>query len=140
METLEVKKHKIRYYSDIDDTPIGRYNTFQQNLLYDASVGNTIEAISERFAGFDANLQANKIKEAMVERSNLQVTFFSILTKVNFASRAMVCLIHSIDGKEVTDLSEGGISEVLKKLEKMEVSIGTIRDLVFGQKKNLKTF
>ena len=49
METLEVKQgnknHKIVYYSDIDDTPIGRYNTFQQNLLYDASVGNTIESI-----------------------------------------------------------------------------------------------
>lgn len=140
MESLEVNKHNIVYYSDIDDTPIGRYNTFQQNLLYDASVGNTIEAISERFAGFDANLRANKIKEAMVERSNLQVTFFSILTKVNFASRAMVCLIHSIDGKEVTDLSEGGIAEILKKLEEIEVPIGTIRDLVFGQKKNLKTF
>ena len=109
-------------------------------MLYDASVGNTIEAISERFAGMDANLRANKIKEAMVERNNLQVTFFSILTKVNFASRAMVCLIHSIDGKEITDLSEGGISEILKKLEEIEIPIGTIRDLVFGQKKNLKTF
>ena len=140
METLEVKSngknHKIVYYSDIDDTPIGRYNSFQQNLLYDASVGNTIEAISERFAGLDANLQANKVKEAMVERNNLQVTFFSILTKVNFASRAMACIIHSIDGERVLDLSEGGINTVLKKLEEIEVPIGTIRDLVFGQKKN----
>ena len=122
METLEVKSngknHKIVYYSDIDDTPIGRYNTFQQNLLYDASVGNTIEAISERFAGLDANLQANKVKEAMVERNNLQVTFFSILTKVNFASRAMACVIYSIDGERVLDLSEGGINTVLKSLKK----------------------
>ncbi len=139
MKTATINKHKITYYSGIEDTPIGRYNIFQQNLLYDASVGNSIESIMERFEGLDANLSAGKLKEARIERNNLQITFFSILNQVNFAARAMVCLITEIDGKPMNDLSEGGIETVLEKLKEIKVSIGDIQDLVFGQKKNLKT-
>ena len=140
MKTTIINDHKITFFSDIDDMPIGRYNIFQQNLLYDASLGNTIEAINERFESLDANLAVGKIKEARIERNNLQVTFFSILSQVNFASRALVCLIFSIDDEKVEDLSEGGITNILEKFEKINITIGEIRTIVFGQKKNLKMY
>jgi len=140
MKTTTINSHRLTYYSDIDDMPIGRYNTFQQNLLYDASVGNTIEAVNERFESLDANLAAGNIKEARVERNNLQVTFFSIQSQVNFASRALVCLLTKIDDEPITDLSEGGIETTLAKIDEMGISIGEIRDIVFSQKKNLKMY
>lgn len=140
MNTTTINDHKIVYYSDIDDTPIGRYNAFSANILYDCSVGNTMEAINERFESMDAHLEAGNNREARIERNNLQITFFSIMSQVNFAARALICLIYSIDGEKVTDLSEGGIATTLEKLNEIEISIGEIRAIVFGQKKKLKAY
>ena len=136
MTTANINDHKITYYSDIDDTPIGRYNAFGMNLLYDASVGSSMEAIMERFHGLDAHLAEGNVRNAQIERNNLQITFYSMLKGENFAARALVCLLYSIDDELITDLSEGGMETTLQKLVDMEIPISKLRDIVFGQKKN----
>lgn len=117
MEDIKIGKHKVKIYSGVDDMPISRYNKFNMFLLRDSGVGSTFKDIMTRLAHLDGWLAKENIENAMVERKNLQLTFFTALNEINFQQMAFACLIVSIDNADCNDLSDQGIMETLKKLE-----------------------
>jgi len=136
MKTITINKHKIKHYTSIDDMPIGRWNEFNVQLMYDSSIGETVEALNARIASAISFLNVGKTADANIELRNLMATYFSIEAQQNYMTRALICMIHSIDDEPVDDLNYDGISENIEKLKKMNIPIGTIREMVLEQKKN----
>jgi hypothetical protein len=62
---------------------------------------------------------------------------FNILNDQNFEHRAYCSLIHDIDGKLVTDVSETGIDGIIKQLDEIGVTNGDIKKKTKRSKKGL---
>lgn len=137
MKTIKIKSHDIQIYSDIDDTPIGRYNQFNLYMLADSDVGSSMESVNARLSRMDAFLAAGDIKKARVERQNLQVTFYSTFNKLNYAQRAFCCLIYKINDDRFDDISDEGINTMIERLDKIGITHKEIYEVVRSQKKKL---
>ena len=133
MEELKIRKDVIELASDIEDLTIERYNAFNLNLLLDSEVGNSMDQIIGKLSKLDNYLSAGMLDEARAERRNLQLTFFSTLEKINYASRAFACLVTSVNGVACTDLSDQGISNTVERLKQTKIKQADI--IAHNQKK-----
>lgn len=137
MKTIKVGKHKIQIFSDIDDTPIGRYNQFNLYMLADSGIGSTLEDTQIRLNRIDTFLAAEELDSARTELINLQVNLYSIFEGISYPARAFVCLIANIDGKEKNDLSDEGIKETLNQLNEIGLTNKIVKETIQTQKKKL---
>ena len=136
MESVKVKGKEIKFYSEIGDLPIGRYNLFNLYLLQDSGIGSDFTAIVQRFSALDLQLQNEQIEEARIERRNLQALFFGLFEGINYKQRAYACLIAEIGGEPCEDISESGISEIVKKLERLGLTQKEVTEKIDEKKKS----
>ena len=137
MEEIRLKdKHTAKVYEGVHDLPIARYKKFNLYLLRDSGIGSDMTAIMTRLKKLDAYLAGDNINFARIERANLQLTFFTVLNEVDYKQMAFVCLLHSIDGEPIEDLSEGGILAAIKKLEAIGITQQFIMEM-FEKKKTI---
>lgn len=138
METLKFGKHKIEVYEGSRDLPMVRYRKFNLYLLRDSVIGSDIDQVIKTLGRLDNYLKSEQLDEARVERANLQQALFNTLNEVNFTQMAFVCLIHSINGLKVEDLTETGIAKIVSQLDGMQLPQRFIMEMV-EKKKTLLT-
>jgi hypothetical protein len=99
--------------------------------MLDDELGNSFEDI-DRIHITRILLSLDDKDKAKRVLDNLRVLIHNIINEVNPESLAFVCLVHSIDGVEMTDLSEDNLKRTLKLLSD--------RGLLYSElKKKLKT-
>lgn len=104
MKTIQASNGKIVLYDSIRELPIKRYNAFNRALLQDSGIGSDLNAISRHFAKLDTFLRGGKTSEAMQERENLHLLFWSIFEDISYESSAFLALCYSINGRIVGDI------------------------------------
>jgi len=125
-----IRKTSLKLYDDIDQLPIERFNKANKYWMLHDNIGSSI-------ADFDINhfnklaLLAGDKEKCIAELNNFRILVFNIQNEVNVEHLSFACLIHSVDGKECTDLSEDALSELLKGLSDK----GLTQDII---KKKLK--
>jgi len=134
MEKYKVNNHEIEAYAGVEDLPIGRYKKFNLQMLRDSGIGTNMEAIIRNLTKMDDYMQANKWKEASIMRANIQSQLFSTLNELDYKQLAFVCLIHSIDGDVVEDVSDTGLIAVVKKLETIGLTQRFVMEMVEKKK------
>lgn len=108
-------KTTIKLYDDIDQLPIERFNKANKYWMLHDNIGSNIH-------DFDANhfnklaLLAGDKQKCIAELNNFRILVFNIQNEVNVEHLSFACLVHSINGKEMDDLSDGGLKLVLKDL------------------------
>lgn len=122
MKDIKIGKHKLKVFDSIEDLPIVRHHKFSKLVLIDAHIGSDI-------SGFDAHaerivryIKANKPELAEKELLNLRQNIFMVQTETSPKHLAFAALVHSIDGKEVTDLSDESLRRVLAEISDVSVS------------------
>ena len=122
-------------YNSIDEMPIGNFQAMQRYLLIDAGVGGDIEGISVKITQILAF--NSKGDRASVDRGlrNIAEGLAMIVRDINPKFMAFCCIIHSINGKEVTDLSIEGITRISERLSKVRTPMGLIWDSLDTAKK-----
>lgn len=133
MKELKSGTHKIKLYSSIKEMPVQRYNAMQGYLMQDAGIGSTMQDVEAHFRNLDMFLSAGKIQEAITERQNLHMNFFTAINNISFKSLSFACLISTIDN-DLVGCSESELQEALLKLDKLK--LGEVEDLLFELKKN----
>jgi hypothetical protein len=129
MKTIQATNGKIILYDSIRDLPIKRYNAFNRALIQDSGIGSDLNAISKHFAKLDTFLRGNKIQEALQERENLHVLFWSMLEGINYQSNAFLALCYSINDRKVGDIDNDiEQEECLRLLEETQVSQGDVEE------------
>lgn len=110
-----LKRTKIVLYDDIDQMPIDRFNKVNKYWMLHDNLGSSFTDIDSTHIG-KLILVADNKEKVLKELENLRILIYNVINEVNPSHMAFACLVHSIDDKEVTDLSEDGIKRTLKDL------------------------
>jgi hypothetical protein len=106
--------------------------------FFDDRLGSSIEDIDAKHLSKLALVAGDKEKTIdAIEK--LRALIFNILDEVNVESLAFACLVHSIDGVEVTDRSDDNLRAIIKQLSSKGLTRETIKKKTQG-KKSLKSW
>jgi hypothetical protein len=110
-----LRKTKVLLYDDIDQLPAERFSKVNKFWMLNDELGSSFEDIDRIHITRLALAIENKEKAKKV-LDNMRVLIHNIINEVNTESMAFACLVHSIDGKEIEDLSDENLRRVIKYL------------------------
>lgn len=136
MRTITINNKEIKMYDSIDEMPIVNFQKYNKCVIMDASLGSDIDSVDEHIVNL-AKLIKTDMKKAQQELQNMRQNLHMIVSKVSPKYLAFAALIHSIDGKIVTDLSDSNLMAILDELKDIKHSV--ITDFLIWLKKKLHT-
>jgi len=125
------KRTRIEIYDDISQLPITRWQLANKYWMLHDSIGSDIGSFDEKHYNNFTLIAGDKDK-TLKELANFRILVYNIMNEINVQHLSFACLIHSVNGKEVTDLSEGNLKKILDELS----SAGLTQDVL---KKKLQT-
>lgn len=137
MKTLYINKKVVRVYDSIDEMPIVNFQKYNKYLLIDAGIGSDIDDVDSHIIRIARHIASNDSKKALQELQNMRQNIHMINCKISPKYLAFAALIHSVDGKEVHDLSDDSLKNLLDELK--EVKHSSLVDFLFRLKKKVET-
>lgn len=131
------KSNKISLYYSIYELSIDRFAAFESYILQDSEIGCCAADLNTKFQKLDLLLSHGKIEEAIQERINMHMGLFYGINAINIKHYAFACLVHSINDEVLTDYTESGLQETIKKLYALSIKEETTRAYLAEVKKNL---
>ena len=122
MKIIEVKGKQIEIYDSIDELPIKRFHKFNKYMLVDSGIGSDLNDINEHIVKISRYIDKLDKVNAKVELENLRQSLYLISEGVNVKHLSFMPLIKSINGKEVTDISDEGMKKLLNYFETLELN------------------
>ena len=111
---------RLKVYGGIDELPSERYNKFNIYCLLRAGIGNDAESIATHIQDLATTIGKNDTERAMVQLNNYYHALNMILNHEDTQSMAFACLVHSINGVEITDISEEGLRWIVSRIARAE--------------------
>lgn len=113
-----VRRTKVLLYDDIEQMPIDRYNKLNKYWMLQDSIGSSIGDFDKNHYSKLLMLLDDK-KKLQKQLENFRILVYNIMTEVNVEHLSFACMIHSINGEELTDLSQEGLKGTLSRLSKL---------------------
>lgn len=137
MKTISIKDHVIKLYDSIDELPITHFQKYNKCILIDAALGSDVDSVDTHIVNVVKHLNAGNKEQAVKELQNMRQNLHMIVSNVSPRNLAFAALIHSIDGKVNTDLSDSHLQEIIEELN--EIPHGVLVDILQEIKKKLST-
>lgn len=134
MKNLLINKKIVRVYDSIDEMPIVNFQKYNKYLLIDSGIGSDADDIDAHIVKIAKFMKAGNNKKALQELQNMRQNMYMVNSEISPKYLAFAALIHDIDGKEVTDLSDDNLKALLKEIKTVKHSI-IIDFLVWLKKK-----
>ena len=122
MYSILINKKIIRVYDSIDEMPIVNFQKYNKYLLIDSGIGSDADDIDAHIVKIAKFIKANNNKKALQELQNMRQNMYMVNNEISPKYLAFAALIHSIDGKEVNDLSDDGLKKLLQDLKDIKHS------------------
>ena len=122
MKSLLINKKIVRVYDSIDEMPIINFQKYNKYLLIDSGIGSDADDIDAHIIKIAKFIKANNSKKALQELQNMRQNMYMVNSEISPKYLAFATLIHSIDGKEVNDLSDDGLKKLLQDLKDIKHS------------------
>lgn len=122
MKSLLINKKIVRVYDSIDEMPIINFQKYNKYLLIDSGIGSDADDIDAHIVKIAKFIKANNNKKALQELQNMRQNIYMVNNEISPKYLAFAALIHSIDGKEVNDLSDDGLKKLLQGLKDIKHS------------------
>lgn len=122
MKSLLINKKIVRVYDSIDEMPIINFQKYNKYLLIDSGIGSDADDIDAHIVKIAKFIKANNNKKALQELQNMRQNMYMVNNEISPKYLAFAALIHSIDGKEVNDLSDDGLKKLLQDLKDIKHS------------------
>jgi len=121
-----LKRTKVFLYSEIDQLPADRFSKVNKFWMLNDELGNSFDDIdrvhiTRLLIALKDEVKSKKIVE------NMRVLIHNIISEVNPESMAFACLIHSIDGVELTDLSDENLQRTIKYLSERGLTVDVLK-------------
>ena len=130
MRELIIKKGLCRtrllMYDDIEQLPVERFNKANKFWMLSDNLGNSFEDIDKVHLSRLFLIAGDKEK-AVKEINNLRVLVYNIINETHPDQLAFAALIHSVNGKEITDLSDEGLRSLIKLLSDKGITVGEVK-------------
>ena len=120
------KRTKIVLYDDIDQLSIEQFTKINKYWMLHDNLGSSFSDIDNNHISKILMVADNKDK-VIKEVENLRLLIHDIINEINPSMMAFACLVHSINGKEITDYSDEGIRKILKALNDSGLKIGDLK-------------
>ena len=135
MKNLLINNKIIRVYDSIDEMPIVNFQKYNKYLLIDSGIGSDADDIDAHIIKVAKFIKANNNKKALQELQNMRQNMYMVNNEISPKYLAFAALIHSIDGKEVNDLSDDGLKKLLQDLK--DVKHSKVIDFLLWLKKKV---
>ena len=122
MKSLLINKKIVRVYDSIDEMTIINFQKYNKYLLIDSGIGSDADDIDAHIIKIAKFIKANNSKKALQELQNMRQNMYMVNSEISPKYLAFAALIHSIDGKEVNDLSDDGLKKLLQDLKDIKHS------------------
>lgn len=122
MKSLLINKKIVRVYDSIDEMPIVNFQKYNKYLLIDSGIGSDADDIDAHIVKIAKYIKSNNNKKALQELQNMRQNIYMVNSEISPKYLAFAALIHSIDGKEVNDLSDDGLKKLLQDLKDIKHS------------------
>lgn len=122
MKNLIINNKVVRVYDSIDEMPIVNFQKYNKYLLIDSGVGSDADDIDAHITKIAKFIKSNDNKKALQELQNMRQNMYMVNNEISPKYLAFAALIHSIDGKEINDLSDDGLKNILISLKKVKHS------------------
>lgn len=137
MKNLIVNKKVVRVYDSIDEMPIVNFQKYNKYLLIDSGIGSDADDIDAHIVKIAKYIKSNNNRKALQELQNMRQNIYMVNSEISPKYLAFAALIHSIDGKEVNDLSDDGLKKLLQDLK--EIKHSKVIDFLLWLKKKVTT-
>lgn len=135
MKNLLINKKIVRVYDSIDEMPIVNFQKYNKYLLIDSGIGSDADDIDAHIVKIAKYIKSNNNKKALQELQNMRQNIYMVNSEISPKYLAFAALIHSVDGKEVNDLSDDGLKKLLQDLK--EVKHSKVVDFLLWLKKKV---
>ena len=135
MKSLLINKKIVRVYDSIDEMPIVNFQKYNKYLLIDSGIGSDADDIDAHIVKIAKYIKSNNDKKALQELQNMRQNIYMVNSEISPKYLAFAALIHSVDGKEVNDLSDDGLKKLLQDLK--EVKHSKVVDFLLWLKKKV---
>ena len=122
MKSLLINKKIVQVYDSIDEMPIVNFQKYNKYLLIDSGIGSDADDIDTHIAKIAKFIKANNSKKALQELQNMRQNMYMVNSEISPKYLAFAAIIHSVDGKEVNDLSDDGLKKLLRDLKDIKHS------------------
>lgn len=122
MKSLLINKKIVRVYDSIDEMPIINFQKYNKYLLIDSGIGSDADDIDAHIVKIAKYIKSNNNRKALQELQNMRQNIYMVNSEISPKYLAFAALIHSIDGKEVNDLSDDGLKKLLQDLKDIKHS------------------
>lgn len=122
MKNLVINKKIVKVYDSIDEMPIVNFQKYNKYLLIDSGIGSDVDDIDAHIVKIARYIKSNDNKKALQELQNMRQNIYMVNSEISPKYLAFAALIHSIDGKEVNDLSDDGLKNLLMELKHVKHS------------------
>lgn len=135
MRKETIAGRKVILYDSIDELPVKRFHKYNKFMLIDSGVGSTLSDINAHIKKIQGYMSKD-LKLAGIELDNLRQNMYLISQELGPKYLSFAALVHSIDGKEVFDLSDDNLKAIVDTLATEKVTL--LDKLISGLKKKLK--
>ena len=122
MKNLLINKKIVQVYDSIDEMPIINFQKYNKYLLIDSGIGSDADDVDAHIVKIAKYIKSNNSKKALQELQNMRQNIYMVNSEISPKYLAFAALIHSIDGKKVTDLSDDGLKKLLYDLREIKHS------------------
>ena len=122
MKSILINKKIVRVYDSIDEMPIVNFQKYNKYLLIDSGIGSDADDIDAHIVKIAKFIKANNNKKALQELQNMRQNMYMVNNEISPKYLAFAALIHSIDGKEVNNLSDDSLKKLLQDLKDIKHS------------------
>lgn len=136
MKNITLNGITLEIYDSIEEMPVVNFQKYNKYVLIDSGLGSDIDDIDTHLVNL-AKLIKTDLKKASQELQNMRQNMYMVVNEISPKYMAFAALIHSVDGKELTDLSDDNLKRIISKLDKAKHS--TIIDLLLWVKKKVFT-
>lgn len=119
-------KTKVLLYSDIDQLSAERFSKVNKYWMLHDELGGSFDDI-DKIHITRLLLAVNDPEKMKGLIDNLRVLIHNIVNDINPESLSFACLIHSIDGVELTDLSDENLRKIIKYLSDRGLTMSTVK-------------
>lgn len=135
MKQMLINKKTICVYDSIDEMPIANFQKYNKYLMIDSGIGSDVDDIDAHITKIAKYIKSKDEKKALLELQNMRQSMYMVNSEISPKYLAFAALIHSIDGKEVTDLSDDGLKALLEEIKQIKHS--KVIEFLFWLKKKL---
>lgn len=135
MREQRIGIHYCEVYDTIEELPIVRWHKYNKYSVVESGIGSDLTTIDTHIRKVGAYIRKGDADKAQVELQNLRQNIFFAQNGTSPKLLASAVLVKSIDGKEVTDISDEGLQRVLDTLA--DVPANAFLAVIMASKKKM---